>query len=61
MKCCILLNIPKQKQFPLQKNFYKGNFFTMLFIFYKNQTIPCAIIASATFIKPAILAPETRL
>lgn len=30
------------------------------FLYFNDQTIPCAIIASATFLKPAIFAPDTK-
>ena len=46
-----LLGIPSQ---PLH---YTESFHICV-VFY--HTIPCAIIASATFMKPAILAPKTR-
>ena len=32
---------------------------TIVFPFYKDYTIPCAVIASTTFKKPAMLAPAT--
>lgn len=44
-----------------------GRFCGRLFVFIDlftlclNQTRPCAIMASATFLKPAMFAPATRL
>ena len=44
--------------FPVLKYTFNTNY-TIALSFDKDYTIPCAVIASTTFRKPAMLAPAT--
>lgn len=68
ISCCRLVRSRLQNALTMKQKIFRYNeqvaslhAMRLVSFMYGNQKMPCAIMASATFLKPAMFAPATRL